>query len=376
MVNLSDDSDDCDEPDCNWQSVKPQKRKIVHSPNKQQHKKHNSSCDEIPSTSTNRYHTLDQNTQEEENQQSVPKPPPIFIPNVENINKMIKNLQTVIDKADFNYKALHNDQIKLLIKSIDSYRKVVKHLEAAKISFHTFQIRQERAFRVVLKGIHHRTSISDIKAELITLGHGVRSVTNVKSRVTKEPLPMFFVDLDPNPNNKSIYEVRYINNAVVKVEPLEKVAELVQCYRCQMYGHTKSYCQRGYRCVKCGMDHPTAECTKSKDTPPTCVHCSLQHTGNYRGCSVYKNLLKRRPQHFQKHNTTNFHNSNHYPTRENIMPNHTTNSTNMPTYSQVVQSSNDSASILKNIELMINKQMELTNTLMNMMSLLISKLCK
>ena len=34
---------------------------------------------------------------------------------------------------------------------------------------------------------------------------------------------MFYVDLDPKINNKKIYEIRYINNAVVTVEPPRKV---------------------------------------------------------------------------------------------------------------------------------------------------------
>ena len=90
------------------------------------------------------------------------------------------------------------------------------------ISFHTYQLKQEKAYRIVVKGLHHTTSTEDIKAELILLGHQVRSIINVKSRSTKEPLSMFFVDLDPNPNNKKIYEIKHLNNAIVKV-PIKNV---------------------------------------------------------------------------------------------------------------------------------------------------------
>lgn len=37
---------------------------------------------------------------------------------------------------------------------------------------------------------------------------------------------------------------------------------------------------------------------------------------------------------------------------------------------------NENNTVMKNIEQLIQKQIELTNTLMNMMSLLINKLCK
>ena len=91
-----------------------------------------------------------------------------------------------------------------MIKSVDAYRKVIKYLEGSNINFHTYQLKQERSYRVVIKGIHHTTPTEDIKAQLIVKGYPVRSVTNVKSRVSKDPLSMFFVDLDPNPNNKTI----------------------------------------------------------------------------------------------------------------------------------------------------------------------------
>ena len=52
-----------------------------------------------------------------------------------------------------------------MIKSVDSYRKIVKYFEESKISFHTYQLKQEKAYRIVVKGLHHSTPVEDIKAE-------------------------------------------------------------------------------------------------------------------------------------------------------------------------------------------------------------------
>ena len=83
---------------------------------------------------------------------------------------------------------------------------------------------------VVLKGLHFSIPVSEIKAEFFSLGPQVRNVTNVRSQVTKQPLPMFFVDLDPSPSNKKVYEIRYINNTVVTIELERKANNIVQCH--------------------------------------------------------------------------------------------------------------------------------------------------
>ncbi|XP_047098691.1 flocculation protein FLO11-like [Schistocerca piceifrons] len=42
------------------------------------------------------------------------------------------------------------------------------------------------------------------------------------------------------------------------------------------------------KCVRCAGNHPTENCTKDEDTPPTCARCSQQHPGNYLGCDAVK----------------------------------------------------------------------------------------
>ena len=79
-------------------------------------------------------------------------------------------------------------------------------------------------------------------------------------------------------------------NAKVIFEPPYKKHDIIQCKRCQRYGHSKSYCRYPYRCVKCGLDHETASCTKDKSTPAKCALCDGVHAASYKGCQVYKSL--------------------------------------------------------------------------------------
>lgn len=372
-MHLDEESSGSDDSD--WQQV-PTKRKNAGSPNIYRQKRPHR--EEVPSTS-NRFETLVVDDVEDNNNNgsstSTPKPPPIFIPNVENIGKMVNRINKIISNVDYHYKSLRDGQVRLVIKNVESYRKLIRHFDTNNIIYHTFQLKQERAFRVVIKGLHHSTSISDIKAMLLSLGHQVRSVRNIVSRVTKQPLPMFFVDVDPKENNKEIYDICALDNAIITIEPPKKFDDIVQCHRCQDFGHTKTYCRRNFRCVKCGLGHPTAECKKLENTPPKCVHCSNQHTANYRGCTAYQKLIHSRSTRTNgNQNTQEIHNNN--------TPNNFTNTRNMQeantwTYAQAVRGEQNVANnVLDKIEAMLEKQVELINTMMNMMSMIMNKLCK
>lgn len=371
-INLSEESNS--DNDSNWQ-VAVGKRKNDGSP-KVYHKKR-PHIDDGPSTS-NRYAALATEDIEDDNNNStaVPKPPPIFIPNVENIAKMVTSINKVISSTDYHYKSLRDGQVRLVVNKVESYRTLIKHLDMVKIIYHTFQLKQERAFRVVIKGLHHSTSISDIKAFLLSLGHQVRSVRNVVSRVSKQPLPMFFVDIDPKENNKEVYNIHSFDNAIVTIEAPKKYEDIVQCHRCQDFGHTKSYCRRNFRCVKCGLGHSTAECTKLANTPPKCVHCSSNHTANYRGCTAYQKLIHSKSIN-KNRNTQDSPNhdfrrpSLHFNNNQNVTENNTW------TYAQTIKGDQNGANtILEKIEAMIEKQIQLTNTMMNMMTMIMNKLCK
>jgi len=69
---------------------------------------------------------------------------------------------------------------------------------------------------------------------------------------------------------------------------------IVQCQRCQAYGHSKPYCTKPYQCVKCGGQHDSKDCTKPRHNPARCALCGEDHPANYKGCNVYRNLVATR----------------------------------------------------------------------------------
>jgi len=109
---------------------------------------------------------------------------------------------------------------------------------------------------------------------------------------TKKTLPLFFVDLEPSPSNKDIFAIDTLYYTKIKIEEPCPRRNLIQCTRCQSYGHTQAYCNHQPKCVKCGDNHLSSECKKDKDSPASCAFCTQPHPANYRGCQVHKDLQK------------------------------------------------------------------------------------
>ena len=157
-----------------------------------------------------------------------------------------------------------------------------------------------------------------IRQELLEMGPVARNIVNAHHRQTKEPLNLFSVDLEPADNNKDVYNITALQNKIILLE-LARVnkKQVPHCVRCQQYGHTRTYCNKPYACVKCGGSHNSSECVKQKDMPAKCALCGGNHPANYKGCEHYHNIIKGNNPH-----RTPTINTNPLPT-ENHVPNKT-----------------------------------------------------
>jgi PAX-interacting protein 1 len=162
------------------------------------------------------------------------------------------------------------------------------------MEFHTYQLKEERSYRVMLKNMHYSTNPQEIINEIEKLGHTVTNIWNIKQYRTKLPLSRFFVKVKPAPNNKDIFNVEYTQQYKIKFKLPKHKRDIAQCANCQRYGHTKKYCHLKSRCVRCAVDHLTNKChRKEKSSDVRCVLCGGTHPANYKGCTVYKDLQKK-----------------------------------------------------------------------------------
>ncbi|KAL4100933.1 hypothetical protein QTP88_020958 [Uroleucon formosanum] len=97
-------------------------------------------------------------------------PPPIFIRVVNDYKAFCDNIKQLTNGEPFVCKSSIKG-IKLSTSSPDSYRSVIKFLQSNKAAFHTYQLKQDRSFRIVIRNLHHSTPIKEIEKELLALGH-------------------------------------------------------------------------------------------------------------------------------------------------------------------------------------------------------------
>ncbi|CAH1102501.1 unnamed protein product [Psylliodes chrysocephalus] len=124
----------------------------------------------------------------------------IYIYGVTDYGAMIANLTAATAAETYYTKTLSNNTVIINPTNPDTYRKLIHHLRNENIVQHTYQPKEERAYRIVIRGLHHSIPTEDISNELNNNGFKVRNI--IRHRVSKEPLPLFFVDIEPDENKK------------------------------------------------------------------------------------------------------------------------------------------------------------------------------
>ncbi len=92
---------------------------------------------------------------------------------------------------------------------------------------------------------------------------------------------------------QKIYELKSLLQHRITVESPRPRKVIVQCMRCQQYGHARTYCTQPPVCVKCGQEHDNRDCPKTQEDPPKCGLCGGNHTVNYRGCEEFLKIKNR-----------------------------------------------------------------------------------
>lgn len=186
---------------------------------------------------------------------------------------------------------------------------------------------------------------------------------------------MFYIDIKPKDNNKEVYNITTLdNNNIIKCEPPHSKRIIPQCTRCQNYGHTKTYCRKTFRCVKCAGNHETKECIrKVRDNQVKCANCNGNHPANYRGCLVHKQLQQRLFPALRQKPTIR-------PPTQHIKPGLTFAQTvkscskDDPLNIEPTQTNIQQVTDMSKLEKMLGKLLEQMNTMLNLLSTVISKL--
>lgn len=118
-----------------------------------------------------------------------------------------------------------------------------------------------------------------------------------KAKTKLVHIPVHQLDFNHEEDIEKIYQIKGICNMVVKIEPIRVHADkIIQCRRCQSFGHTANSCGKQPRCVKCASKHITQNCPFAKRIlNPRCANCgTIGHPANYRGCPFAKEMQAER----------------------------------------------------------------------------------
>ena len=254
----------------------------------------------------------------------IPKPPPIYI-DAKIIDPLIELLNNTAGKLC--YQTDKNRPGGSATNIPETFRKVTRSLKDKNAAYHTYQLKTDKSYKAVIRELHPKTNTDKISEELAKIGHQVRSINNINKYDTKQPLPLFLVELEPRNNNKDIYDIEKLLNTIVKVEPPRHKKDIPQCIRCQQYGHTKNYCNRTPACVKCEKNHLTIHCPSTgKIEEVRCYNCNGNHPPSYKGCEARKQLQRKLFPPLRSRTITNMQ-AQQDSTKPEIIPNteHATN---------------------------------------------------
>ena len=101
-----------------------------------------------------------------------------------------------------------------------------------------------------------------------------------------------------------------------KVISYDRDPPILQCFRCQGYGHSFYECTaQSEKCLRCSGTHRMQACTCAH-ADAKCANCSGNHTANYRGCPTYKAAVlearkKNKELAYNNNNNGNSNNNSH-----------------------------------------------------------------
>lgn len=155
----------------------------------------------------------------------------------------------------------------------DDYRKLNTLLRNQKIQYYTYQLQSEKPLKVVIRGVIHQITETEVQDDLDRQGFPALKVSRMQCLTG--PAPLMLVEIARE--YKAIYDLTTCCNLSITVEPVHVRTDIVQCHRCQLFGHVQRNCNSNYKCMKCGGDHSTHLCEKPRTTSPQCANCGEDH---------------------------------------------------------------------------------------------------
>lgn len=294
----------------------------------------------IPTYVKNAYECLTENDDIiEKDENTTTKLPPIVVKTGMSLKAFISEVNNYVNKgSDISFK-VGRQQISIYTTKSEDYKTVIEKLKSKNFEFHTFSPKEDRAKRLVIKGLSCEFTSVEVEDELKKLGLETIKVNNMY-KAKNTPSNMFLVSLPKTTQLNTILKTnKYKYICYQKVQWCKYIPQnnnAVQCYRCQRFGHSSSNCNYIHRCVKCTNLHEAGKCPKTEDDVVKCTNCDGEHPANYRQCPNYINYVSKLELNKTKANKpkTNIRPTTVFTTPNITYSNMTKNNNNFPTLTQ------------------------------------------
>ena len=145
-------------------------------------------------------------------------------------------------------------------------------------------IQNPKLYSAVICGINPEVEEKEIKTELLDQGYQPVFVKRLISKATSNPtwkVKVAFQDIhDQTDLIQNKLTLGYTSH---RVEPYIESPKIIQCYKCQGFGHQYQNCQKETKCLRCGGPHRVKDCPKEKNEN-CCANCGGDHVALYQGC--------------------------------------------------------------------------------------------
>lgn len=237
--------------------------------------------------------------------------PPIVVKS--DLRAVRSDVLNFVKEFKYTFQLGRRGECRVLAETMDGFKKVQPVLVDKKYHFFTYDTKEERLFKVVLKGLDGGDSLVEIKSELSKLLEPVVPVQVIKMKQKSRPADsangdsnqFYLVHFKASELNnlKALEKASLMFQTVVKWEHFRKSGKsfqnLTQCRKCQGWGHGTKNCFMVQKCMICGeSSHKKDECPeKENPTKFKCANCGEKHKANFWECKTRKAILKSRAKH-------------------------------------------------------------------------------
>lgn len=222
------------------------------------------------------------------NRNKTNKMPPVVIQGAINYNTIKQLKEKLNDNLLVKYKG---KKYNLITTNINDYQTVLNFAKENKEQYHTYTIPSSKPIKFILKNLPPEITADQIKEDL---ENSSISTLDVKQMIKKDAinnkeikLPMYVINFPPTVNKSEIYKIKSVCQCIVQWENYKNKKSVIQCYKCQSYGHVSKNCYRSPKCMKCASSHYTSLCDVTDEKLFKCANCKGNHLANDTMCEEF-----------------------------------------------------------------------------------------